>query len=42
MPGRVFESVTGFIGELAKVNLPGVTADTEHENVGARAEHPVL
>jgi len=39
---RIFQAVAGFVGELAEVDLPGVTADAEHEDVGARAENLVL
>ena len=40
--GRVFQTVAGFVGELAKVHLPGVAGDAEHEDVGARAKHLVF
>ena len=39
---RVLEAVAGLVGELAEVDLPGVAGDTEHEDVGARAEHLLL
>ena len=40
--GRVFQAVAGFIRELAKVHLPGVAADAQHKDVGARAKHFVF
>ena len=40
--GRVLQPVARLVGELAEVHLPGMAADAEHEDVGARAEHLVL
>ena len=42
VPGRVLEAVARLVGELAEVDLPGVAADAQHEDVGARAEHLLL
>ncbi|TWG86018.1 hypothetical protein L602_002200000730 [Cupriavidus gilardii J11] len=38
---RVLDAIAGLVGELAEVDLPRMAADTEHEDVGARAEHLV-
>jgi len=38
----VFDAVTGFIGELAEVDLPGVGGQPQHENVGAGTEDAVF
>ena len=38
---RILEAIAGFVGELAEVDLPGVARDAEHEDLGARAEHPI-
>ena len=34
----VFDAVAGLIGELAEIDLPGMTRDTKHEDIGARTE----
>ncbi len=38
----VLHPITCFVGELAKVHLPGMAGQTQHENVRAGAEHLVL
>ena len=42
VPRCILQTVAGLIGELAEVDLPGMAADAQHENIRARAEHPVL
>ena len=38
----IFHPVTRLVGELAEIHFPGVAAQTQHEDVGARAEDPFL
>src|SRR5690606_13329820 len=35
-------SVSGFVGELAEVHLPGMSGQAQHENIRARTEDTVL
>ncbi len=42
MAAGVLDAVARLVGELAEVDLPGVRRQTEHEDVGARAEDAVL
>ena len=37
--GRVFQAVAGFVREFTKINFPGMAADAQHKDVGARAQN---
>jgi hypothetical protein len=39
MPARILDAVPGLVGELAEIDLPGVTRGSQHVDVGAGAEH---
>jgi hypothetical protein len=42
MPECALDAVAGLIGEFAKIHLPGVAREPEHEYVRAGAEYPLL
>ncbi|EEA02927.1 hypothetical protein BH160DRAFT_1779 [Burkholderia sp. H160] len=42
MARRIFEPIAGFVRELAEVDLPCMRRKPQHEDICARAEHPVL